>query len=292
MLRCSIAVIACVLIGAGAASALSVPRSPALERPIVDQTNTLKEDEITKLAEDINKERENTSHQVAVLMISSLEQESIEDYSLQIAREWGIGTSEANNGVLLLVVKDDRRLRIEVGTGLEGALPDARAGRIIEMLITPKFRENDYYGGISDGVSEILATIRGEPGDLSSASNASNGSIAEIIFILIACSGTLIAWLAAILARSKSWWAGGVIGASIGVLVALIAGLVLWSLILIGVLALLGVGLDYFVSKNYKAHRKSGDSPSWWAGGGGFGGSSGGSFGGGSFGGGGASGSW
>ena len=225
-------------------------------------------------------------------MISSLEQESIEEYSLRVAREWGIGTKKANNGVLLLVVKDDRRVRIEVGTGLEGALPDARAGRIIEMLITPKFRENDYYGGISDGVSEILATIRGEPGDLSSASNASNGSIAEIIFILIACGGTLIAWLAAILARSKSWWAGGVIGASIGVLVALIAGLVLWSLILIGVLALLGVGLDYFVSKNYKAHRKNGDSPSWWAGGGGYGGSSGGSFGGGNFGGGGASGSW
>src|SRR5690349_21648062 len=117
-------------------SALAVPSAPPLEKPIVDQADILNEQQENDLAQLINSDRAQTGHQIAVLTIASLEGESLEDYSIKTARKWGIGEKEKNNGVLLLVVVNDRKLRIEVGTGLEGSLTDARASRIIRNVIT------------------------------------------------------------------------------------------------------------------------------------------------------------
>ncbi|MET0979639.1 MAG: TPM domain-containing protein, partial [Candidatus Saccharimonadales bacterium] len=105
------------------AEALAVPAKPT-DIPVVDQTNTLTAEQKAAIATKIAEERKATGNQIAVLMVSSLDGDALENYSLNVAREWGIGQDERDSGVLLLVVKDDRRLRIEVGYGLEGALPD------------------------------------------------------------------------------------------------------------------------------------------------------------------------
>ncbi len=289
--------------GASTVQALEVPPKPT-DIPVVDQTNTLSQEQKQALAKRIADERKATGNQIAILMVKSLEGESLEQYSLDVARGWGIGQQERNSGVLLFVSKDDRRLRIEVGYGLEGALTDIRSGQIIRDRIAPQFRLNKYYEGINEGLSGIITAVHGEkdpnlqPEDSGSGQQKrSSGFPLEVIIwgvILIPM------WLSSILARTKSWWAGGVIGGAAGVAVGLFFGFLFWGLAAIGLLAIFGLLLDRTVSNNYlKAAKGERDTPSWWAGGpwiggGGSGGSSGGfgGFGGGSFGGGGSGGSW
>jgi uncharacterized protein len=288
------------LCAAGQAQALAVPPAPT-DIPVVDQTKTLTDEQKQQLAAKIAKERAATGNQIAVLMISSLQGEAIEDYSLQVARGWGIGQKDRNSGVLLLVAKDDRRLRIEVGYGLEGALTDIRSGQIIRDRITPQFKTGNYFLGISNGLDSIITAIHGEKDPNlkpEAASDRKGSGIWSIIgnvwwlFILIPV------WLSSILGRTKSWWAGGVLGGVAGGVIGIFAGFVFTGLAAIIGLAIIGLVFDRFVSKNYQQAASGGRSrPSWWAGGpwiggGGTGGSSGGGFGGGSFGGGGSSGSW
>lgn len=281
-------------------SALAVPRAPSLEVPIVDQTNTLSEAQIQALAEQIRSSREQKSYQIGILVIPTLgNDEFLERYSITVAREWGIG-DKSDNGVLLLIVKDDRKLRIEVGRGLEGDLTDSRASRIIRNVIAPKFRTGDYYGGISDGVNSIqLAVSKQADPATQGGSESSAGGWTEMLAYLFFPIFLLIQWVGSMLARSKSWWAGGVIGAGIGLVVIAIAGVVFWSIFGAVMMALFGLVIDFIVSKNYKEHKARGDKPSWWAGGTGWGGGGsswsgggGGSFGGGGFSGGGSSGGW
>jgi uncharacterized protein len=284
---------AAVLLGGGPVSALAVPSAPSLERPIVDQTNTLSESEIQSLSVKITSSRGDKDYQVGVLMIPRLDNESIEEYSIKVAREWGIGQKGENNGVLLLVAKDDRQLRIEVGSGLEGDLTDAQSGRIIRDVITPQFRQGNYYMGISNGLESIAATVSKQPDPhaapvLTGWQNFWNIAMQGGVFFIFA-----FLWLSSILARSKSWWAGGILGAVVGVIVAVFAGWVIWSVLLLVGLAIGGLGLDWVVSRNYRDRASHGEAPSWWAGGTHLGGGlGGGGFGGGGFSGGGSSGSW
>jgi uncharacterized protein len=226
-------------------------------------------------------------------MIPSLQGEALEDYSLKVARGWGIGQKERNSGVLLFVAKDDRKLRIEVGYGLEGALPDIRANHIIQDRITPEFRQGKYFEGIQSGLVGITTAIRGEADpNLSTQSAPQKGLPWDFIIF-----GTfiVISWLGAILGRTKSWWAGGVVGAIAGIVIGVIFGFMIIGIIAIVGLAVVGLIFDKAVSANYQRRVAEGGLPAWWAGGthigggpsGGFGG-----FSGGSFGGGGSSGSW
>ena len=124
------------------AGALEVPAAPPLETPIVDKTGVLSGDQIKQLADQIAKSRAEKSYQIGILIVSTLgNSEYLEGYSMKVARQWGIGEKDKSNGVLLLVVVDDRKLRIEVGSGLEGDLTDVRSNRIIRNIITPKFKE-------------------------------------------------------------------------------------------------------------------------------------------------------
>lgn len=285
----------------GRVSALEAPPAPK-DMPVVDQTNTLSEGQRQELAAKIAKERESTGNQIAILVIPTLKGDAIEDYSLRVARGWGIGQKERNSGVLLLVVKGDRQLRIEVGYGLEGALTDIRSGQIIRDRITPQFRQGNYFQGINDGLDSIIIAIHGEKDpNLKAGTSSENGggfwailSNTWWLFIFIPV------WLSSILGRTKSWWAGGVIGGIVGVVVGILAGFLYTGITAILALVVLGLLFDRAVSANYqKAAHGARDKPSWWAGGpwiggGGTGGSSGGfgGFSGGSFGGGGSSGSW
>lgn len=278
--------------------ALEVPKAPSLDTPIVDQTGTLKPEQIRALADQIAASRKEKSYQIGILIVPALGiHEYLEGYSIKVAREWGIG-DQSDNGVLLLVVKNDREIRIEVGRGLEGDLTDARSSQIIRNVITPKFRAGQYYEGISEGVDSIQRAVekRADP----KAEDKGVGAMdwASLVATLAFMGLGLLSWLGAVLARSKSWWAGGVVGGVAGVIGAFLIG---WSIFTgIGVVVLVGLGLlfDFLVSRNFKSHMARGDNASWWAGGGhwgsggGFGGGGGGSFGGGGFSGGGSSGSW
>lgn len=276
-------------------SALEVPKAPTLETPIVDQTGTLTGDQIKQLSDKIAASRKEKSYQIGILIIPSLGNgEYLEGYSLKVARAWGIGEKDKSNGVLLLIVKEDREIRFEVGRGLEGELTDAHTSRIIRNVIAPKFRERNYYEGISEGVNSIQLAVANKP-DAAAQKEAAepidwSAVVATGVFIIIG----VLTWLGAILGRSKSWWAGGVIGAVMGIVLVIIFGFAIWAIIGLVGLVLGGLGFDFLVSKNYKQHASDHSNPAWWAGGtwGGGGGSGGGGFGGGGFSGGGSSGSW
>lgn len=257
----------------------------------IDQEKTL-DDKLTAFQSE-------TSNEVSVVTINSLDDETIESYAEKLFKEWGIGDKEKDNGVLLLIAIDDHRLRIETGYGLEGALPDATANSIIRNDITPSFKENNYYEGINKGTDSIIAATKGEyvnenpKGDR----DTYEGILGVLLFFAIIISQAI----AGILGRSSRWWPGGVIGGIGGVILSfvLLGGIFsLSALLLVIALTSFGLAIDYNASKNYQRMKKRGwgRNTGWW---GGFGGGSGrgsgggfGGFGGGSSGGGGASGSW
>lgn len=281
----------------GTAQALDVPPRPTAS-PIVDNAAVLSAEQEQSLAQKIAAEQKSTGNQIGILTIRSLQGDSLEDYSLRVARGWGIGQESRDSGVLLLVAVDDRRVRIEVGYGLEGALPDIRASRIINDRITPEFRKGQYYAGINSGVDGIITAIHGEKDPNLKPGGATDGRRPAIPFEAIFFAIFFVPmWLASILARTRSWWAGGVLGGLVGLGIGLIFGFLFIGIASIIGLALIGLLFDRAVSRNFRQRRDMGMAPAWWAGGthlggggrdsGGFGG-----FGGGSFGGGGSSGSW
>ena len=137
--------------------AVPEPAAPPLERPIVDTTDTLTVTETDRIADVINAGREQSGRQTAVLVIDSLGGEAIETYSLRMARDWGVGDAELNNGVLLVVAVDDHELRIEVGTGLEGDLPDAVARRIGDDIMVPYMKDDNLYDAVLAGAEAVQA---------------------------------------------------------------------------------------------------------------------------------------
>jgi uncharacterized protein len=144
-------------------TALADVAVPPLTGRVVDKTATLSSSDIASLDQTLKDFEARKGSQVAVLIVPTTQPETIEQYSLRVAEAWKIGRKKIDDGAILVVAKDDRKLRIEVGYGLEGALTDVTAKRIIDEVITPKFRSGDFPGGISDGVNRILRVIDREP---------------------------------------------------------------------------------------------------------------------------------
>ena len=144
-------------------SAFAQVAVPPLTGRVVDQTGTLSSDDIASLTQKIRDLQARKGSQIAVLIVPTTQPEEIEQYSIRVAEDWKIGRKKIDDGAILVVAKDDRKLRIEVGYGLEGALTDVTSKRIIDEVITPKFRSGDFAGGISDGVNRILHVVDGEP---------------------------------------------------------------------------------------------------------------------------------
>ena len=136
---------------------------PVLNSRVTDQTATLSVQQQASLEQSLAAFETRKGSQIAVLMVSTTQPESIEQYSLRVAEQWQLGRSKIDDGALLVIAKDDRALRIEVGYGLEGALNDATAKRIISETITPRFKQNDFYGGIVAGVEQMVKVVDGEP---------------------------------------------------------------------------------------------------------------------------------
>ena len=150
-----------LLVVAGAATAeVAVP---PLRARVTDLTNTLGRDQQNAIEQRLAQFEARKGAQIAVLILPSTKPETIEQFAVRVQEQWKLGRKGVDDGVLLVVAKDDRALRIEVGYGLEGVLPDAIAKRIIEEDITPQFRRGDFYAGINDGVTRIIQVIDGEP---------------------------------------------------------------------------------------------------------------------------------
>jgi len=243
-----------------------------------------------------------TTNEIAVAIIKSLEGDTIENFANELFSDWQIGTAKNDNGVLLLIAINDRQMRIETGYGLEGALPDATAYQIITQTLKPAFQQGDYYGGIDKATDDIMAATRGEYSAASAGSSDFSFSHLsfDAVFWLILIIFYLLSALWRFLAKSKSWWQGGIIGGVIGIVIALIFFRTLLILIIFPLsLGAFGLLFDFLISRVLPppAPIKKGRNNLWFFGGGrgGFGGSSGGGFGGfggGMSGGGGSSGSW
>jgi uncharacterized protein len=262
---------------------------PALTARVTDQTGTLSANDIADLEQKLKDFEGRKGSQIAVLIVPTTQPEDIAQYSIRVVEQWKLGRKGVDDGALLIVAKDDRRLRIEVGYGLEGALNDATANRIISEIITPKFKQGDFVGGINAGVDRMISVIDGEPlpapkppqQRLSPDKIDQLGQAFPVILILTIVVGGLLRQTIGRLPGSLLTGFGVALGAWIFVGVFAIAGL---AGLIAFVFTLFGDAI--FLSSGGGGGSRGGSS---WSSGGGGGGFSGG---GGSFGGGGASGSW
>lgn len=272
---------------AGAQSQVPVPR---LERRVTDLTGTLSVDERAALEAKLAAFEARKGSQIAVLFVPTTGPETIEQYAIRVAERWRLGREGVDDGALLLVARDDRALRIEVGYGLEGAMPDAIANRIVEDIVVPRFRLGEFDAGVNAGVDAMIRVIDGEPLPAvdppaswpSGGFGEGLGGLFVIGFMLVMVVGSV---LRALFGRfPAALLTGGVTGAIVWVLVA--------SAIAAGVVAVLA--FVFTLLGGMPGQRRGGYRRGGWGGwstmgGGGRGGWSGG---GGGFGGGGASGRW
>ena len=274
---------------------------PPLTGRVVDRTGTLSNDDIAALTQKLRDFETRKGSQVAVLIVPTTQPETIEQFSIRVAEAWKIGRKKVDDGAILVVAKNDRHLRIEVGYGLEGALTDATSRRIVDEDITPKFKTGDFAGGISAGIDRMIRVIDGEklPAPEPPHWQGGNGHLLSWIdplnpFVLIAV------FLFSTLFRNVfgrlvgSIVAGGVVSA----VAWFVAGSVMASLLaggIVFVLTLFGDSIFSGGGPGVGGRRSSGGSSSGsggWSSGSSSSDSGSFSGGGGSFGGGGASGSW
>lgn len=254
---------------------------PPLTGRVVDQVSLLNAQQKATLEQTLQAFEARKGSQIAVLIVASTAPETIEQYSLRVVEQWKLGRKKVDDGALLLVARDDRALRIEVGYGLEGALSDLVAKRIVSDVIVPRFKQQDFAGGIAAGVDRMIRVIDGEalpaPRSPPAASDAASlEQYAPVLFILAMVVGGV---LRAVLGRFPGALVTG----------GVVAGLA-WFLVGVVSVALIA-GVIAMLFTLFGGGRGFGGS---MGGTGGFGGGSSGGFsgGGGSFGGGGASGRW
>jgi uncharacterized protein len=262
---------------------------PPLSARVTDLTATLSPEQKADLERELAEFEARKGSQIAVLIVSGMGGEAIEAYSMRVAEAWRLGREGVDDGVLLVVAKDDRALRIEVGYGLEGVIPDAVAKRVIAEVIVPHFRQGDFLGGIRAGIGQLIRLIDGEP--LPAPRQDWHTGPATIgFFEKVLPVGMLFVFLGGGLLRALL---GRLPGASVTGVVAFFGG---W-LLLGSFLAALVVAFIVFLltlGGGGRSGRIGGVGGGGFGGGGGFSGGGGGGFsgGGGSFGGGGASGRW
>jgi uncharacterized protein len=254
---------------------------PPLKARVTDLTATLSREQQARLEQELQDFEAKRGSQLAVLIVPTAQPETIEQYGIRVVDSWKLGRKGVDDGALLLIAKNDRSLRIEVGYGLEGALNDATAKRIVNEIIVPRFKAGDFYGGIEAGIQSIIKVIGGEslpPPKRSRSSSSNFNNIEPFLFV-----GFMLVIVV-----------GGVLRAVFGrfaaaTLIGTVAGLLAWLIIAPLVVAII-VGVIGFLFTLLSGGR------GWYGGIGGYtsGGFGGGGFsgGGGGFGGGGASGSW
>jgi uncharacterized protein len=297
----------------GAASAQNLQPVPPFSARVVDITGTLSGEQRSLLEQKLAAFQQRKGSQVAVLIVPTTEPESIEQFATRVFDQWKPGRGKVDgkwvdDGVILLVAKNDRKMRLEVGYGLEGPLPDATAKRIIDETVAPLFRQGDFYGGINSGVDRAIRVIDGEPlpppdrrwsGGRETNGRGIGNALPFLIFVVFGAS----AILRRALGRGGGALAtGGVTGGIAYLLTQLLAVAAFAGLFAFVFALLFGGGGGGWTNPSRRA-RRGGSWGGWsgggWTGGGGWGGGGfgggGGGFGGGGggrSGGGGASGGW
>jgi uncharacterized protein len=275
------------VLGAAAWQSAAQQAIAPLTGHVVDTTGTLSADAVAALEQKLTAFEERKGSQIAVLLVRTTAPEAIEQYALRVAEEWAIGRRQVDDGIVLVVAIDDRRMRFEVGYGLEGAVPDALARRIIAEVVAPKFYEGDYAGGLEAGLDALIGVIDGEPLPVPVAREPAVEPFSSLPIVIV---------LAVVVAPLLRRLFGSLLGAAA---VGAGAGFVVWLLSSVLVASLLVGALVFAFALTSRG------GPGRWASrgrfgpfaggfGGGFGGGRGGGFrgGGGRFGGGGASGGW
>lgn len=254
---------------------------PELKTRVTDLTQTLNVEQQSQLEAKLAAFEQETGSQIAVLMVASTQPEAIEQYSIRVVESWKLGREKQDDGLLLLVAKDDRKMRIEVGYGLEGAIPDVIAKRIIAEIMTPRFRQGDFYGGILQATEQAMRLIKGEQlPPPPKAQTAAKTPLLDMLPALLIAALVLGGLMRAIFGK----FLGGLVNGGI-------VGILLWTLgaglALVLLLALIVFFLTFAGASNLAYMGGMGGGYGRTGGfGGGFGGMGGG------FGGGGASGSW
>jgi uncharacterized protein len=261
---------------------------PPYSAPVVDLTKTLTREQQAALSRMLQEFEARKGSQIAVLIVPTTQPEAIEQYSIRVVEAWKLGREKPDDGALLLVAMQDRALRIEVGRGLEGALTDLVANRIIDETITPRFREGDFAGGIAAGVERMIAVVDGEPlpepEQHWDGPQGLGGMLPMLFFIVFFAS----AILRAIFGRALGSLATGGVAGGIAWIISQALGLSI-GVGLVGLVLSLVLGFGNGGRWSSRPGHGGWTTGGWGggrSGGGGFGG------GGGSFGGGGASGRW
>jgi uncharacterized protein len=262
---------------------------PKLTQHVTDRTGTLSAQQVAELEAPLAALEQRKGAQVAILVVASTGESTIEEYSLAVAEANKLGREKPDDGLLLLVAKDDRKVRIEVGDGLEGAVTDALSSRIIREYIAPKFRQDDYFGGLRDAEDALVKLVDGEALPAPLADDSSSGDSPDLLLAVIL--GFFVGAFASV-TRLKPF-SFRRLGAG------LVAAGVVWALFSLGITVLVA-GVVAFLSSGGGGGRFGSGRGGWgsfpsgggWGGGSGGGGGGGWSGGGGSFSGGGASGGW
>ncbi len=266
---------------------------PPLTARVMDFTGTLTSEHRAALEDKLAQLERAKGSQIAVLIVPTTQPETIEQYGIRVGDQWKLGRKGVDDGAILIVAKEDRRMRIEVGYGLEGALSDAICKRIISETITPAFKRGNLYEGIDAGITQMIAVVSGEPlpeppRHRSTGSGHSGNWNGLITFLFFG-----VFFVAPILRLIFGRTLGGVFAGGVAAFVAyLFTGLLIVAIIA-GVLGLFLALTAGFAPRRWSSGGGwGGGFPGGFSSGGGFGGGGGFSGGGGSFGGGGASGSW
>ncbi len=260
---------------------VSAQNVPVLTQHVTDQTGTLDASQIAELETMLVGLEQRKGSQLAVLIVPTTGAEALENYSLAVAEKNKLGRSKTDDGILLLIAKDDRKARIEVGYGLEGAVPDALASRIIREYLTPKFRQGDFFGGIRDSLQAITKLIDGEslPAPMNADDEKSQPDFifAGVVGFFVGAIVGIFTFIPATLRR---------------VVAASIAGFLATMMFTLGFSTVVAAVVAFLVSSSSNGRFSSGHGGWGSFPGGGSSGGGGWSGGGGSFGGGGASGGW
>ena len=255
---------------------------PELKTRITDLTQTLSVDQQSQLEAKLATFEQQKGSQIAVLIVPTTQPEDIAQYSIRVVEKWKIGREKIDDGLLLLIAKDDRKLRIEVGYGLEGAIPDLTAKRVISEIISPKFKQGDFYGGLDAGLSSLIGLVSGEALPAPVAAKAGGNNLENLLPILL--FGGLISglFLRSILGKfAGSAVNGSLIGGLVWLLGIALGGAVIFAIVAFFFTMLMGSrGMGGYGGMPMGGGGWSGGGSSSWGGGGG------------DFGGGGASGDW
>jgi len=248
---------------------------PELKSRITDLTQTLSSDQQAQLDTKLAAFEQQKGSQIAILILPTTQPEDIAQYSIRVVEKWKIGREKVDDGILVLVAKEDRKVRIEVGYGLEGAIPDLTAKRVINEFISPQFKQGNFYGGLDAGIDKLMGLISGEALPETKANYTGGNAIESLLPILLfggLISGLVLRGILGNFAGSAV--NGGLIGAAVWLLGLALGAAVIFAIVAFFFTMMMGgrvMGV-YGGGVPMGGGWGGGGSSSWGGGGGGFGG--------------------